>query len=184
MAKKPETKAEEKARAEAEAKVNVEAKAKSKAEAKAQAEAEAAAKIEAEAKTLGIKKTRTSVAGSRVKDKVAEAAKHKKKAISRLAKAIAIKKGQAKEDAEIRDSAATEEEAEAEIKARARKKLLSARLRNSNNQYTREQIRQFKAELHAIATGRWFPPYEGDEGKKIAWKVPKKPTAYDRFMNS
>lgn len=166
---KAETKAEEKARTEAEAKVITEAKAKAKAEAdakaKIKAEEKANAEIEAEAKLLGIEKTRTSVAGSRVKDKAAEAAKHEKKAVSRLSKAIAIKKAEAKM-----------------TPVEKRKRLLLARLNNPNNQYTREQLRQFKAELHAIKTGQWFEPYDGDDGKKVAWKVPSQPSNYDKFM--
>lgn len=167
---KVETKAEEKARTEIEAKAIAEADAKAKAEAEAkakvEAEAEANAELEAEAKTLGVKKTKFSVAGSRVKDKAAEAARCEKKVMSRLRKDVA--KAKAKPLTPIE----------------ARKKLLLARLNNPNNQYTREQIRQFKAELHAIETGQWFKPYPGDDGKMVAWKVPKTPTNYDKFMNS
>lgn len=160
---KARTKAEAKAIAEAAAKVKAEAEAKAKAE----AEAEDAVRIEAEAKTLGIKKTRSSVAGSRVKDKVAEAAKHEKKAISRLKRGIAVKKAEAKMTV-----------------VEKRKRLLLARLNNPNNQYTREQIRQFKAELHAIETDQWFPPRTEPDGTIVAWKVPEMPTNYDKFMNS
>lgn len=124
-------------------------------------------KLEEEAKTLGLKKSRTSVAGSRVKDKPAEIVRCAKKANSRLRKDVARVKAEAKLTVEEK-----------------RKRLLTARLNNSNNQYTKEQIRQFKAELHAIKTGQWFAPTTDAEGKIIAWKVPKQPSNYDKFMAS
>lgn len=173
---KAKAEAAAKARAEAEAKAKSEAeKAKAEAEEKAKVEAEAErlaaeakanAELEAEAKALGIKKTRTSVAGARVKDKAVEQAKHDKKAMSRLRKDVAKAKAPPLSPEE------------------ARKKLLLARLNNPNNQYTREQIRQFKAELHAIKTDQWFPPRTEPDGTKVAWKVPERPSNYDRFMNS
>jgi len=138
--------------------------AKAKTEEKAKTQAEVDAELEAEAKRLGVKKTRSSVAGARVKDKAAAQKKHDAKAMSRLRKDVAKAKAKPLSPEE------------------ARKKLLLARLKNPNHQYTREQIRQFKAELHAIKTGQWFEPYDGDDGKKVAWKVPAQPSNYDKFM--
>lgn len=139
-------------------------KKETKPKTKTKAETETNAALEAEAKTLGVKKTRFSVAGSRVKDKVAEHARCTKKVMSRLRKDVAKAKAKPLSPKE------------------ARKKLLLARLNNPNHQYTKEQIRQFKAELHAIKTDQWFEPYDGDDGKKVAWKVPSRPSNYDKFM--
>lgn len=135
-----------------------------KPKAKAETQAEADAKLKAEAKMLGVPITRSSVAGARVKDKAAAQALHDQKAMSRLRKDVAKAKAKPLSPKE------------------ARKKLLLARLNNTQHQYTREQIRQFRAELHAIKTDQWFEPYLGGDGKMVAWKVPKKMTNYEKFM--
>lgn len=64
-------------------------------------------------------------------------------------------------------------------KATKRLILLESRLARYRNQKTGkhvpiEQFQQWNAELKAITTGRWVP----------GWKLPKRMSAYDRFMNS
>lgn len=65
-----------------------------------------------------------------------------------------------------------------------RKRLLLARLANPNNQYTKEQLLHYRAELKAMKLGQWFEPYIDSEGRRRCWKLPAKQTAIERFLNS
>lgn len=157
--------AEIKAKARAEAEQEVKADEARKAQELQEQEEQANQELQEQAQILGVSASKVSVAGSRVKDKGVEAKKHHKIAMKRLDNRIKKKKAEAKLD----------------VKAK-RKRLLEARLNTPGTRITAEQRRQYAAELHAIKTGVWFAPTRDAEGKLRCWKVPRKMTAYDRFM--
>ena len=157
--------AEIKAKAQAEAEQEVKAEQEMAKRQQAEADAQTNRELEERARTLGVKPSKVSVAGSRVKDKGVEAKIHHKIAMKRLDNRIKKKK----------------DEAGLDVKEK-RKRLLEARLNTPGTRCTAEQRRQYKAELHAIKTGVWFAPERDAEGKLRCWKLPKKMSNYDKFM--
>lgn len=156
------------ARAEAELKVRKEEEQRKAEEATIRQKEEE--RLQQDAASLGVKASKVSVAGSRVKDTALESAKQHGNVINRIQNRVEKKK----EDEKL-------------TTRQKRLRLLRARLQ-PGSRCTIEEKRQARLEIQAIKSrlpreeGGWFEPYRDEEGKMHCWRAPRRKSNYERIM--